>query len=550
MSFRPGGISRIASLEADLNRGRPESLHLEVAGQTQASGGFEDRGAYRVMLGSERQQRRLLLERIYAGPGYQGAHQDYQQTSGFFRWRHSATLQTHLTVGRNARVTEGMPVNGHEQGGVDFHTPDRTVRYTLEGRHAFLDPHEDVQALGYDEVSLRAGVGKLGMRRTLITYLELGNQQGNDREADHRILRLSLLANFILSPSSSLFLQGQISDPDDRGGGQLGSGSSVAGNLNLEPWRRLRFSLRMAGNNLGSRVRPTQYLLDAALTGRLASALALDLRLRQSYRPDEHSDTAILLALSRRVDIPTIRKTSVGSVRGRVFDKEDQSGGLAGVIVRLNDLAVLTDEAGEFHFPAVKPGAYRLSFDQGSLGLNRSPELPMPMTLTVRGGQTEKLEIAVVKVAGLKGTITRYTFAVRDTASATAGAVAQVSIPGVLYVEGANGRTVPGSGEQDRELVPGNALANVLIELRSGGTVLRKLSDDQGQFEFSDLVPGVWALRVSSYTLPAHHDLETTQLSFELKPGQVSEIALRVVPRLRTIRILERDNLSSMEADR
>ena len=550
VTARPGGVNRIASMEADLNRGRPESLQLEAASQTQDGSGLADQGAYRVLLSSERQQRRLLLERIYAGPAYQGFHQDYQQTSGLFQWRHNPTLRSHVSMGRNAYVTEGRAVNGHEQGGVEFQTPDRTVRYTLEGRHAFLEPHEDERASGYDEISLRAGVGTLGLRRTLNAYLELGKQQGYSRAVDHRILRASVLANFILSPTSSLFLQGQLSDPDDIGGGLLGSGSSVSGSLNLKPWHRLRFSLRMAGHNLGSRVRPEHYLLDAALTGRLTAGLVLDLRLRQLYWPDDRIDTSFLLALTRRVDIPTIRKTNVGSVRGRVFVKEDRSGGLVGVIVRLNDLAVLTDEAGEFHFPAVEPGPYRLSLDQSSLGLNRMPELQMPMTVIVRGGRTEKLEIGVVKVAGLRGTITRYAFAGRDTASGVAEDLAWMSSQGSIYVEGASSRTVPGPAEQNRELVPRNGLANVLIELSNGGTVLRKFSNVQGIFEFSDLVPGVWTLHVSRFTLPAHHDLEATQLSFELKPDQVVEIDLRVVPRLRTIRILERDDLSSTEADR
>ena len=85
--------------------------------------------------------------------------------------------------------------------------------------------------------------------------------------------------------------------------------------------------------------------------------------------------------------------------------------------------------------------------------------------------------------------------------------------------------------------------------MTDGNRVLRKYTDDHGRFEFPGIYPRTWILKVVGSSLPAHHFLETEEMQLDLGPGRTEKVALRVLPRLRSIQILEQKDLTVSRAE-
>ena len=65
------------------------------------------------------------------------------------------------------------------------------------------------------------------------------------------------------------------------------------------------------------------------------------------------------------------------------------------------------------------------------------------------------------------------------------------------------------------------------------------LTDRKGRFSFDDVRPGQWTLAVHADNLPEYHYLEKDTFEIELAPGDKKELLVRVLPRKRTIQVIE-----------
>lgn len=96
------------------------------------------------------------------------------------------------------------------------------------------------------------------------------------------------------------------------------------------------------------------------------------------------------------------------------------------------------------------------------------------------------------------------------------------------------------AGEEDKDkMVEARGLANVLLEFKSELEIWRVLTDRKGRFRFDDVRPGQWTLTVHADNLPQYHYLEKDSFEIELAPGEKKEMLIRVLPKKRTIRIIE-----------
>lgn len=530
---------RIVSLETTLDNRRGEKLHLETAYGSRTSSAESNGGALRLLFSSDRGGRTLSFERITADVGYNGYFHDHEQTSGRMRLHHGRLFETYVAAQQYASPTFGVTRSGSRHGGLNWRPGGGASSLFLEARHSYLDLSSGYSDSGYDETSFRVGYGRNYPRVRFNVYLEAGEQWRNAAAAPYRILRLSSFAHFSLARNSTLFLQGQMSDRDDVGGGLLGSGSYLSGSLNWRHDTGHRLSLRASANNLNSRVRKQNTQLDAACTWALSRDLSLDMRLRHSRWNGDQSRNAFLLSVTRGFGMPVGRKSSVGAVRGVVFDLEDpQRRGLPGVIVRLNSLTAVTDESGAFAFPAVEPGTMLLTVDSGTLGLNMITQMPLPLMIDVRGGDTERLEIGVARTARVEGRVSLF---VSDPVGAATATDAQPG--GTLYIEGSDPRSVIVQPAEKRRFVPESGLADILVEISNGETVHRKFTGASGHFEFPELTHGIWTLTVSTWNLPPHYELETHVVEIDVAAGETVEVPLRVLPSLRGIEIIDSGDL-------
>ena len=109
----------------------------------------------------------------------------------------------------------------------------------------------------------------------------------------------------------------------------------------------------------------------------------------------------------------------------------------------------------------------------------------------------------------------------------------------IVSVERKGWKTVgKGGASGGAKLVEDYGLANTIIELRSSSEIRRTVTDNQGRFEFEELRPGKWTLKINSENLPEYHYLEKDTFELELKPGQRVEISAKVLPKKRRIQII------------
>lgn len=216
------------------------------------------------------------------------------------------------------------------------------------------------------------------------------------------------------------------------------------------------------------------------------------------------------------VRLPLARRTDVAKLHGRIADGGPSGPGLADVLVRANNLAVLTNAQGEFFFHGVKPDTYFLSLDQGTIPPGRVSLRPTPLGIAVEPGAAAKADIALVRPASVSGRIGVYRQADDPTGQ---------------------GLAVPGASREPAGYVESSGLANALLELKSETETLIQVADGEGRFRFEDVRPGAWTLLAFGDALPEFTAFESDTVEIEIEPGEQKDVRFRVLPRRREIRI-------------
>ena len=211
-------------------------------------------------------------------------------------------------------------------------------------------------------------------------------------------------------------------------------------------------------------------------------------------------------------------------LEGYVRDQETGQP-IQNAILRVNGATAVMDRDGEFTFPALKPGTFHLNINRASIGLERIPVQKTPLKVDIEGGKETSIEIGITKSAHLTVKVMVYGFAKED------------SLQKEYAVHKGKDKAVPKDTETD--LIEEHDLANVLLVLKSELESLGVLTDRKGRVSFHDVRPGHWTLTVHADNLPEYHYLEKDTFEIELAPGEKKEILVRVLPRKRTIRIIE-----------
>ncbi len=254
-------------------------------------------------------------------------------------------------------------------------------------------------------------------------------------------------------------------------------------------------------------VRQDYTLLDVALQHVFPFRHQLSIRARQNYSVPAVNgrELAYMLQYSVPVGIPIKRMTSNGQLRGKVLD--EQGRGVRNVLINVGSSAALTDSDGEFFFPSLSPGENFLVLDKLTIGMNRVADLLTPLPVAVAGGKETELTVRLVRSSTILGVVTLFAFDKNDT-SMTA-------------------------------LVEAGPQAGLVLELSNGTEMQRRVSDSRGRFAFSDLRPGRWTVQVAGGTLPQFHLVDHESRTLDLVAGSKHEVSFRILPRKRTIRIIE-----------
>jgi len=276
-------------------------------------------------------------------------------------------------------------------------------------------------------------------------------------------------------------------------------------------------------------------MFGANLTFRFRNGHTLGFRVQRAANPVRATglpgkSTIGLFEYSIPVGFPVARKLTVGMLRGRVFDSDNGRLGVPGMIVRVNDLATVTNKKGEYVFNGLNPGSYVLTLDDRNAGSDRVTAEKMPMNLIVEGGKKIDCPIRLTEGASLSGRVMVYDFE---------GNALQVIKNGpdveALTLESTS---EPGTGAKS-QLIERTPLAGTAVELRGEGDVFEHVTDGEGRFLFEGLRPGHYVLKIYDDDLPEFHVFEQDTFEFDLKPAGKEELAIRVVPVNRPIQIID-----------
>ena len=293
----------------------------------------------------------------------------------------------------------------------------------------------------------------------------------------------------------------------------LESQERVSGNVNvsLDLGEGTRINASVNGSHISSSYPETNYLTDFVVSHTVPFKHVIALRGRQTFYVPANGfqENAYILEYTVPLGVPIPRSAPGGQICGTMTD-ERTGLGIPNVILYANGAAALSNEDGQFCFPALKPGAYFLQLDMASLGMHCVTSRPLPGEFLVTEGEKVQIPIGIVRSASISGSVLVYDFDDQ---------ILQDSISGQMHETG--------------------RLHNVLLELTSETELHRRLTDSRGRFSFTDLRPGLWTLRVLEDNPPAFHYFDTTVYRVYLAAAGARELTISLLPRRRKIQIIE-----------
>ncbi|MBI4417741.1 MAG: SPOR domain-containing protein [Ignavibacteriales bacterium] len=254
-------------------------------------------------------------------------------------------------------------------------------------------------------------------------------------------------------------------------------------------------------------------LLDFILRHEFSNRHQLSLRARKNYFVPgvRTADLAYVLEYRVPLAVPLHRSGSSSRLRGLVLGEDNKP--VSNALVNVGNAAAITDSKGEFSV-ALPPGRHYLVLDKASVGLDRVTMQPMPMELDVREGREERTILNVVRGATIKADVSMKTFI-----------------------------------ESTDSLLDAGARSGILIEASNGLELRRRVSDSRGRVEFTELIPGKWTLRIVGGNIPSFHVLAPEKTDVSVAPGDQAVVSFSIVPRKRTIRIIQTEEPPVVHAE-
>ena len=549
-------VSRVVSLRSGLVR-RLFHLDVECSTDLSAGPGFRPAGSALWVDGGQAYKKwRSEFNVIRSGARYSGYFRDLAYDSveasyeGSERWAASASYRdqkTHTAIGPYI-----LPFSDETfQAGAHYRALRCLVVSVDERIHDRRDLSPEA-AYDYRDSTLRLGTFFYAGAFGLQNFVDIGRTLNRLTRESERLTEYTVSANTLALGRISLAAYLHYRDQNESFTGERLRRLDVNFSTGLQ-WRGIdlnAFYRTAVLQDLYQNALSRQNFSDPAfllnncdtfgvdLRYRFRNGHGLSLRIQKVISPfwDGHPRRALvsLLSYSVPVGVPVSRKTTVGLLRGRVYDAEGGGQGVPGVIVRANDMATVTGPKGEYVFNSLAPGAYVLTLDDRRTGSGKVAVERMPLTVVVEGGGKLDRPIGLTTGASVGGRAVIYDAAssgwgplVRKEPRAQAGPADAAPSPN-------------GSGDTTAsQLVERAPLCGTTVELRGEGDVFEQVTDKDGRFLFEGLRPGSYTLRVLDDNLPESHVFERDTFELTLKPGDKQEVTVKVVPVVRTIELID-----------
>ena len=533
--FLTNGVpARLYSIEPRLHLGKRLDLGLEYGLSDSDLGFGANSDAYRADFRGQLFDRvNYAVERVHADPKYLGYFSDSDATHGSLTFPIYEKLRGSLSANQyesNLKLNSARGSVANREftyrPGILYTLPfktDLSLEYQAVRREDALLP----ATFDFQEQSARLGLGHSFGKISLQTFVEQGRQDDFLRRENGHVQRYSVSGYYRPTPRQSYSLVTTF------GSGRFASASDWQQTYGASAQWKVKESttvnVQYARNEYNSIMNRQQDTASATVSHTFPNRhnVALSGRWIRSSTAKER-EMSVLVTYSIPLSVPFARKTSIGVIKGRVFDAEKgRSFPLARVILRANELTAVTDRSGQFVFPALKPGTYVLQVDPSSIGLDRVTTELFPARVDVKKGATTTIDVGVINAGSVTVKLAR---------------MAAPSGKGLaILLENSNEASVGGRTNHTAAaaLVETGGLEGGLIELSDGREVVRQVTDRLGIARFERLRPGRWAVAVYDNNLPDFHYVETPKTKIELGSTEQKAITVRILPRKRQIQFID-----------
>ena len=509
----------IVSLESRYRLRKLLDLRLEAA-VSRSDDGVTD-GAWRAEAHGELPgQFHYALEHAHAGPNFHGYYSDTDTTYATVTKKLTPKFRVHASLNHYAgnlalndvRSTVVNRESSSTAGASYALTKDTEL--SLAWQHMKRTDLLLPAAYDFTEDSVRLGLGHNFGKVNLQSFLDLGTLDNSLTGASGPFQRSSITANWHPTTSQTYSVFASYGPSAFTGSMDQSLSAGVSARWQVKEY--LTANLSYARNQYDGVIGRDQDQAFVSLRYQMENKSSVSLVGRWSRAVTKatsavpSNEAALLVTYSIPLSLPVTRKRSIGMLQGRVCDgTKGREAGLRRVVLQVGEQFAVTDEAGLFEFPSLKPGPCELMVVQDSLGTRMAMETPLPMKLKIRPAETTRVELAATPAGSIAVRVMRYEFAGGNALNASS----------VLHEVG---------GQEA-----------VTVEITNGREVWREQTDRTGRAAFDRLPGGPWKLRVAGSDLPALHTIENPERTLTLKSGESQQVALRVVPQRRTLRLLD-----------
>lgn len=517
----------LVTIESQHRIGENHALRLEAgAGSRVASGGGHR--AYRIdARGKLPGQLSYAVERTRAGPNFHGYYNDTETTFASLAMPLGERLRAHGSINRHAgnlalNDERSAIVNRENswRAGATFAQSEITEYWFEWQRIERADILEPV-AYDFSEDAGRLGIGrKLGSvyARSYVDFGELDNAVTNERGS---FRRYGSSIHWLPGAGQSYSLFGSYGPSAYTGSSDatLSAGVSARWQLSEKLSAQLSYTRNtydgLIGRELDQGLGSLSYEFENKSSISLVSRWS-SMRLDTAELSPKGA-AAVLITYTMPFHAPVARKRSIGALRGRVYDatRHAPGEGLERAIVQVGDQYAVTDAAGRFEFPSLKPGPHQLKVLEDSLSPQMAMTSALPLEVEVRAAATGEVDLAAAPAGSISVRVKRYAFA-DGSAVETSGALREEC------------------GEE-----------GVAVEISNGRETWRAQTDRAGRVSFDRLPGGQWELRIASDALPPLHAIEEPARVVALQPGESRRVEARVLPQRRALIIVDGGEIRS-----
>ena len=528
----------IASVECRLHPLRDTDCELEYATGRQSG----ERGdAYQLGISSRWNWISCVSRFAHAEPGapaHQG-NRDFVSAGLFCKLKHNLKLSINLHQEKQNLDLEptlsSAPLEKSCKLGCDyrFRTGTSFYAYWRERRREDRLP---VPEFRYREKTILLGAEQSFHPIGFHITAESGKRDDELRDQSPHLKRYKIYAHF--KPTHRLSSSGYLYSDDNGDFSQENRRRITAGlNSSLRIADKTHLSLTFQIDHYGGSHEGNKDIFEMNFRHSFPNQSEVRIRGRRLVHGNlkRRYEGALMVEYTIPFGLPTTRKKGVGWVTGCVFDDESHKP-MSDVILRLNGTTAITDETGKFSFPAVTPGSQYLSVSTARIGQDKITLQKTPREVIIRGGEQMWVEMAVTRSASLGGQVMLYRF----EKSSSHNSFEEVQRN--HHIAGEDGGQDSGPAGESR-LVEVSGIPNILVELKNGGEVIRCLTDAEGCFQFEGIRPGQWTMKIHQDHLPNCHYLDQDILNLELKPGQEKQVLVKVLPKMRSIQIIEQGRI-------